>query len=72
MVRAVREGFLPDKVVLLVQAEKEEPEIKHIASFTKDMKSIDGRATAYVCIDYHCELPTTEINRVLELLDPYP
>ena len=69
MVRALRAHFLPNKVVLLNPGERESPEIAKLAEFTKNQSSIGGRATAYVCMNYNCKLPTTDINKMLALLN---
>jgi len=68
MVKTLRRTYLPNKVVLLRPIEREEPDITRIARFTKDLRSIDDKATAYVCRDYHCEFPTTDISEMLELI----
>jgi uncharacterized protein YyaL (SSP411 family) len=36
--------------------------------FAKDQKSIGGKPTAYVCKNYVCQLPTTDIKKLSELL----
>jgi len=69
MVKALRTRFLPNKVVLLNPDERESPEIAKLAEFTKNQSSIEGKATAYVCLNYNCKLPTTDINKMLELLN---
>jgi uncharacterized protein YyaL (SSP411 family) len=69
MFKALRVHFLPSKVVLLYPSERESPEIAQLAEFTKNQSSIGGRATAYVCMNYNCKLPTTDINRMLDLLN---
>jgi uncharacterized protein YyaL (SSP411 family) len=69
MVKALRTRFLPSKVVLLNPDGRQSPEIAKFAEFTRNQPSIDGMATAYVCMNYSCQLPTTDINRMLELLD---
>jgi len=68
MIKAIRRQFVPNKVVLLRQTEKEEPDIIRIAEFTKSQLSLNGKATAYVCLNYVCKLPTTDISKMLELL----
>jgi uncharacterized protein len=68
MVRALRKAFVPGKVVLLRPAEEEAPGITRLAEFTKDLASLDGKATAYVCRAFRCELPTTEARKMLALL----
>jgi uncharacterized protein YyaL (SSP411 family) len=69
MVKALRTRFLPTKVVLLNPSEQKSPEIAQFAEFTKNQSSIEGKATAYVCLNYNCKLPTTDINKMLELLN---
>jgi uncharacterized protein YyaL (SSP411 family) len=68
MVKALRTRFLPNKVVLLNPGERESPEIAKLAEFTKNQSSIDSRATAYVCMNYNCKLPTVDIDQMLQLL----
>ena len=69
MLRALRKEFIPNKVVLLRPTEVELPEIARLAEFTKYLSSKEGKATAYVCQNYSCKLPTTDIGKMLELLD---
>ncbi|MFQ5868263.1 MAG: thioredoxin domain-containing protein [Candidatus Zixiibacteriota bacterium] len=68
MLRALRRQFIPNKVVLLRSSEEELPEIVRFAEFTRYQTSIDGEATAYVCLNYNCRLPTTDIGEMLESL----
>ncbi|MEM3526380.1 MAG: thioredoxin domain-containing protein [Candidatus Jordarchaeaceae archaeon] len=68
MLRAIREKFIPNKVVLFVPSETESPEITQIAEFTKHHRSINGKATAYVCQNYSCKFPTTDTKKMLEFL----
>jgi uncharacterized protein YyaL (SSP411 family) len=60
--------FIPNKV-LVFRSEGEDPEITNLATYTKMQMPIEGKATAYVCQNYECQLPTTEINEMLKLLD---
>jgi uncharacterized protein YyaL (SSP411 family) len=69
MVKALRTRFLPNKVALLNPSDQESPAIAQLAEFTKNQPSIEGKATAYVCLNYNCKLPTTDINKMLELFD---
>ncbi|MCA1574031.1 MAG: thioredoxin domain-containing protein, partial [Acidobacteria bacterium] len=68
MLKALRGRFIPNKVVLLKPTEQPAPEITRLASFTKYQTSRDGKATAYVCLNYNCKLPTTDFGKMLELL----
>jgi len=69
MVKALRTRFLPNKVVLLNPDGLELPKIAKLAEFTRNQPIIDGKATAYICMNHNCKLPTTDINKMLELLD---
>ncbi|MEK7872147.1 MAG: thioredoxin domain-containing protein, partial [Nitrospirota bacterium] len=69
MLNALRREFLPNKILLFRPTEVEAPDISRLAPFTKDMSAIDGKATAYVCTNYSCKAPTTEIKKILELLN---
>jgi len=61
--------FVPNKVVLFRPTAKDSRDISHIAEFTKNLASINGNATVYVCTNYTCKLPTTDIEKMLELLN---
>lgn len=69
ILEALRKHFIPNKVVILKAAKSKSPEIIRIAEFTKYQTSIDGKATAYVCADYKCKMPTTDVSKMLELLN---
>jgi uncharacterized protein YyaL (SSP411 family) len=68
MLSALRSRFIPNAVVLLRPSGEEEPPIAGLAGFTREMAMSGGRATAYVCREFACELPTTDTGRMLELL----
>ena len=69
MLEALRHEFLPNKVVLLRPDGEEGKQIARLAAYTRDQTSIDGKATAYVCRDYACALPTTKIDAMLASLE---
>ena len=69
MVQALRTRFLPNKVVLLNPSEQKSSKIAQLAGFTRSQSSIGGAATAYVCLNHNCNLPTTDMNKMLELLN---
>jgi uncharacterized protein YyaL (SSP411 family) len=68
MLRVLGERFIPNKVVLFVPDDKT-TDITDIADYTKSYKSIRGKATAYVCINFTCKLPVTSISEMLKLLE---
>ena len=68
MMKALRSQFLPNAVVLFRPSEQESPDIDGISAFAKGYGSPDGKARAYVCKGHNCQLPTTDISEMLELL----
>ncbi len=69
MLNFLRKHFVPNKVVLLRPSDQEEPDIIRLAKFTEYQSSFDGKATAYVCLDYACKMPTTDTEEMLKLLN---
>ena len=68
MLNALRTHFIPNKIVLFKPAEESSPEITGIAEYTTNYASLNNRTTAYICVDYQCNLPTNDIEKMLDLL----
>ncbi|HUK83260.1 MAG TPA: thioredoxin domain-containing protein [Verrucomicrobiae bacterium] len=64
MLRVIREKFLPNKIV----AHADQRLVK-LMPYIKDMTPVDGKATAYVCEDFVCQLPTNDIEALRKLLE---
>ncbi len=69
MVKALRAVFVPNKVVLFRPATEILPDIERIAPFLEAQSNIGGKATAYVCSNYSCQLPTNSISKMIALLE---
>jgi len=69
MLAALRRPFIPEKVVIFRTADKNTAgAISEIAPYTRSMAARDGKATAYVCQEFACKLPTTSVNQMLKNL----
>jgi uncharacterized protein YyaL (SSP411 family) len=68
MLKTLKSQFTPNMVVLFRPCDEEYPEITRMAEFTKNLLCIDGKATAYICHNYNCKLPTTDVVEMLKLL----
>ena len=68
MLRGFRSRFVPHKV-LLQRPLGEAPPITELSPFTLS-QSTKKAAVAYVCLDYACKLPTTDLETALSFLDP--
>jgi len=69
MLRVLRKQFAPNKVVISRPEKSAQPDIETIAPFVKSHPLLNGKATAYVCTNYTCNLPTNDPQKMLELLD---
>jgi len=63
---ALRQRFLPNKVVLLRPAGPGADE--DLPDYVKDYGPVDGKAAAYVCRTFECQRPVTDAAQMLELL----
>jgi uncharacterized protein YyaL (SSP411 family) len=68
MQNAIASRFVPNKVVILHPIVAGLSDIEQLAAYTKTQTSVDGKATAYVCQNYVCNQPTTDIQKMLEFL----
>ena len=66
MLNALRQSFLPGKIVVFLPEDKTvAAEITQLVPYTEYMVPIDGKATAYVCMNFVCQLPTTKVSQML-------
>ncbi|MBI3581620.1 MAG: thioredoxin domain-containing protein [Nitrospinae bacterium] len=66
MIRALNGVYAPNSVLLF--RDDGDDEIVKLAPFTENQRSTAGKATAYVCQNRVCNLPTTDPGIMLELL----
>jgi hypothetical protein len=68
MFKEIRSHYLPFAALFLADGGAEQIEISSYLPFVKDMRMLDGKATAYICEDYSCNLPTCDVHQVRALL----
>jgi hypothetical protein len=68
LLHAVRERYLPNAILILVDGGDSQKTLAKLLPFLETIKSIDGKATAYVCVNYACQLPTNDRSKFVELL----
>jgi hypothetical protein len=69
MIRAVHVRYLPHKVLIYRETGGKLPEIVKYAEYTRYQEDVDGRAAAYVCENFACRKPTSDIDQMLALLN---
>jgi len=65
LLETLRDEYLPRAVVAVVGPDEAESQAELVPLFA-GREQIDGKATAYVCINYACQLPTTDPAVMLE------
>jgi hypothetical protein len=68
MLRSLRQAFIPNAVVIFRPTTDSHPAIVQLAPFTASQLAVNGKATAYVCQDFACKLPTNDIQTMLSEL----
>lgn len=69
MISVLQKNFIPNKILIYKNTFDNNEKINKIIPYIKDYKMIDGKATAYVCKNFACQLPTTDIKKMLELIN---
>jgi hypothetical protein len=72
MLSAIHERYLPNAIVILVDGGQRQQTLAKLLPFLETIKPLDGRATAYVCVNYACRSPTTDVAVMIRLLDAAP
>jgi uncharacterized protein YyaL (SSP411 family) len=67
LVAAVQRAFVPNKILLRADPASRTA-LKALAPWTEPMQPVDGRAAAYVCSNYACQLPVSEPVRLVQLI----
>ncbi|MBI4350685.1 MAG: thioredoxin domain-containing protein, partial [Elusimicrobia bacterium] len=69
MVRQAQARFIPNKVLLVVDEGESREAFLRWLPFLKGVGPLKGKAAAYVCIHYACELPTSDLPTFQAILD---
>ncbi len=67
MIQTIQQTFLPNKALLCYTKDNETP-IHTLSPWTKNHQAIDQKATAYVCSNFQCNQPTTDLDVMLDTL----
>jgi len=68
MLELVNRSFQPFMVVVFKDAEVVEDDITNIATYVEDQTMIDDKATAYVCENFACRAPITDLEEFNEII----
>jgi len=70
MLKSIYRRFIPNKVVAFRPAQdKDSEEIVSFIPFLDSQLPLEGKNTAYVCVNYVCKFPVTTVEELEKLLD---
>jgi uncharacterized protein YyaL (SSP411 family) len=69
LLREVNHRYQPNQIVILADGGPGQAYFRQKIEFFKDFQPIDDKATAYVCQNYACQLPTNDLSLLSRLLD---
>jgi uncharacterized protein YyaL (SSP411 family) len=69
MVQGIFFRFLPRRILLLLDGNEDVAQFGKAREFYQSLERLDGKATAYVCEDYVCRLPTSDLGQLEQYLD---
>lgn len=72
MLDLVWQRYLPNSILILADQAAGQQELARTLPFIASMRPKDGKATAYVCQNYVCNLPSSDRKVVAHLLDSEP
>ncbi len=70
MFQTLHKTFFPNKIVLLADGGKGQAYLARNLPFLKSAAPLENKATAFVCEDFVCQLPTADLERFKTLLRP--
>jgi uncharacterized protein YyaL (SSP411 family) len=68
MLEAIYKPFLPNRVILPADQSAGQAFLATRLEFIRDIKPLGGKATAYVCENYACQRPTSDISELARQL----
>jgi uncharacterized protein YyaL (SSP411 family) len=68
IIREIHSHFIPNKILLLADGGQGQQKLQKFLPFMEGMKPIDGKATAYICENYACQLPASDRSVIAKQL----
>ena len=72
ILKEVNSRFIPNKIILLADGDEGQRTLARYSPFLESIRMIGGKSTAYICENYACDLPTSDIKVVVRLLENKP
>ena len=64
----LRSLYVPQRIIIFKDTNKRRDPLTKIASWTENHSMKNNKPTIYICEDFACRLPTTDIRKAIELI----
>ena len=64
----MKSEYIPGKILLIKDTDKLSPNLSPLAKWTATQEMIGDKVTFYVCQDFACKIPTTDIKEALTFI----
>ena len=64
----LRSLYVPQRIIIFKDTNKRRDPLTKLASWTENHSVINNKPTIYICEDFACRLPTTNLEKAKELI----
>ncbi len=64
MIDEIRKKFIPNKIMIFIPADIDNPQIFKISKHYKEYKPVNNNPTVYICQNFKCRSPITDKNKI--------
>ena len=68
-IEKIKSIYIPSKVIIFKNTDDKSNKLTPLAKWTMTQESIDDKTTFYVCRDFACKIPTTDLKLALKFIN---
>ena len=68
-IKKIKSEYVPSKVIIFKDTDDELNKLSPLAKWTVTQETIDEKTTYYICQDFACKVPTTDLNLALKFIN---
>ena len=68
-IEKIKSEYVPNKVIIFKDTDDELNKLSPLAKWTVTQETIDEKTTYYICQDFACKIPTTDLDLALKFIN---
>ena len=68
-IEKIKSIYIPSKVIIFKDTDDPLNKLSSLAKWTSTQETIDSKTTFYVCKDFACKIPTTDLNLAIKFIN---